>query len=139
MSEREDQAPEENGAPPPDDDLDAEIDSAGEEKMRDLLKGALGREQPPPPQTDVLRGVQKRLRERSGGKFYDDEWSTAKQPPIGTYLVTSAIMLAIVLVTYAILHYQSGEAVSTTMEPAPVRIVFPKAPPPQPAPPPSAK
>ena len=142
MSEREDETPDDqNGAPPPDDEIEAEIDSAGEEKMRDLLRGALGKEPPSPPESDVLRGVQKRLRERSRGKFYADEWSTAKQPPIGTYLVTSAIMLAIVLVTYAILHYQSGEAVGTTMTPAPVpvRIVMPKAPSPEPAPPTSAK
>jgi len=147
MSEREDEIPEEKDLPASSDDDVEPIDSAAEEKMRDLLRGALGREPPPPPESDaVLRGVQKRLRERSRGKFYADEWSTAKQPPIGTYLVTSAIMLAIVLVTYAILHYQSGEAVGTTMTPAPVpvRIVMPKpaAPPtaPQaPSPPPSAK
>jgi hypothetical protein len=139
MSEPEDETPDDPEAPASD-DVEPEIDSVGEEKMRDLLRGALGREPPPPPEADVLRGVQKRLRERSRGKFYADEWSTAKQPPIGTYLVTSAIMLAIVLVTYAILHYQSGEAVEVvnTPAPVPVRIVFPKSSPPAPAPDPPA-
>ncbi len=144
MSEREDGSSaeqEEERKADTADELDAEIDSAAEEKMRDLLRGALGREPAPPPESDMLRGVQKRLRQRSRGKFYADEWSTAKQPPIGTYLVTSAIMLAIVVITYAILHYQSGEAVGVTMTPAPVHIVFPKTPASAlpPAPPSSAK
>jgi len=54
-------------------------------------------------EVDVLGGVQQRLRERSGGKFYRDGWSTARHPPVATYLVTSLIMLAIVAVIYAIL------------------------------------
>ena len=47
--------------------------------MRDLLRGALDlKKEEPPPDSAFLRGVQKRLRDRSGGKFYADGWSTAK-------------------------------------------------------------
>ena len=63
--------------------------------LKEALRGALRR--PPgavsPP---LLRGVQKRLRVRSKGKFYGDGWSTAEAPR-STYLVTSALMLVIML------------------------------------------
>jgi predicted PurR-regulated permease PerM len=42
---------------------------------------------------DVLAGFQKKVRERSDGKFYADGWSTARHPPVNTYLVTSILML----------------------------------------------
>ncbi|HKO48422.1 MAG TPA: hypothetical protein VJV79_11895, partial [Polyangiaceae bacterium] len=38
-----------------------------EESLRSMLRGALREEEPPP---NVLAGVQKRIRERSKGKFY---------------------------------------------------------------------
>ncbi len=87
------------------------------------LKGALRDEPPAPP--DVLTGVQKKLRERSGGKFYGDVWSTAKQPPILTFFVTSALTLVVVLIAYAILAPLRGKAEPVRMEPAPIDVIAP--------------
>ena len=95
-------------------------DGAGE--LRRLLRGGLPATEPP----DVLAGVQKKLRERSGGKFYSDRWSTEKNPPIATYLVTSAIMLAIVFVLYALLSPLVGDPEPVQNEPAPVQILPPQ-------------
>ncbi len=95
-----------------------------EDAMRDWLKGALGGAEKAPP-VDVLSGVQKKLRDRSGGKFYADAWSTAKQPPILTFLVTSAIMLVVIALTYAVLAPLRGKPERVTTEPAPVQIIAP--------------
>jgi hypothetical protein len=73
----------------------------------------------------VLAGVQKRLRERSGGKFYADPWATSRQPPVATYLVTSVIMLLIVLGIYLVLAPLRGAAKSVTGVPEPVQILAP--------------
>jgi hypothetical protein len=90
------------------------------DELRQLVKGALGTE---PASVDVLAGVQKKLRERSGGKFYADEWSTAKQPPTLTFLVTSALMLVVVIIAYAVLAPLRGHAESVKTEPAPIDVL----------------
>jgi hypothetical protein len=102
-------------------DLDA-TEKAETEPLRDLLRSAL---QEPRSSPDVLSGVQRKLRQRSRGKFYRDEWSTARHAPEHTYLITSLLMLAIVLVAYAVLHPLSGEARLAPMTPEPVNIVPP--------------
>lgn len=110
-------------------DAGEELDEGEQSKMRDLLKGALDlKKEEPPPDSQFLKGVQKRLRDRSGGKFYADGWSTAKHPPTYTYLWTSVLMLAIVIVVYATLTSLVGEAAEVDNQPAPVpvQIVFPK-------------
>jgi hypothetical protein len=94
-------------------------------ELRSLLRGALGGEHEAP-EADVLRGVQERIRKRSGGKFYADGWSTAKHPPIYTYLVTSALMLIIAIVVYVVL-WPVVEPADVKNEPAPVQIVLPRA------------
>jgi hypothetical protein len=99
-------------------------DDVEDESIRKLVRGALG--EPRAESPDVLRGVQKKIRQRSRGKFYADGWSTAKSPPITTYLLTSLVMLAISLVLYALFGYLSGEAVPVQNEPAPVHIVIPR-------------
>ncbi len=91
-------------------------------ELRDLLRGALGTPQTEGP--DLLAGFQRKVRERSGGKFYTDGWSTSREPPITTYLLTSLVMLAVVFVVYAILGPLSGAAIEVE-PPAPVRIVPP--------------
>ena len=96
-------------------------DEASEE-LRRLLRGGLPDAAEPP---DVLAGVQKKLRERSGGKFYADRWSTEKSAPIATYLVTSAIMLVIVFVLYALLSPLVGDPEPVRNEPAPVQVLPP--------------
>ena len=96
-----------------------------DQQMREMIREALDREPSRPP--DVLGGVQRKIRERSGGRFYDDGWSTTRHAPVATYMVTSAVMLAIVLAIYAILRPLSGEAQPAPAEPAPVRILPPPA------------
>ncbi len=76
-------------------ELDADAQSVLDEvDMRELLRSALA----PPPGAiapDLLRGVQRKLRRRSRGKFYGDGWSTATSPR-STYLFTSVLMLALI-------------------------------------------
>lgn len=108
------------------DESGPELDADESDKMRDLLRGAMRKDgDEPPPESQFLRGVQKRLRDRSGGKFYADEWSTARRPTY-TYLWTSVVMLVIVLLVYAVMTSLSGEAIEIENTPAPVQIVFPK-------------
>lgn len=69
--------------------------------VRDLLRRALDppSESKPP---DILSGVQQRIRARSGGKFFADGWSTSIAP-LGTYLVTSLLMLAVAVTLWLLL------------------------------------
>lgn len=101
--------------PPAGDDFDADDDlpdsardvPIDEVDLKDALRGAL---RPPPGAVapSLLRGVQKKLRVRSRGKFYGDGWSTASSPR-STYLVTSAIMLLLIaVVVFALLPYSSS-------------------------------
>ena len=89
--------------------------------LRSALKGGSTGDAPP----DVLAGFQKKLRERSGGKFYEDGWSTSRHPPINTYLITSLMMLAILGLIYALLAPLSGEPVPVENTPQPVQIISP--------------
>jgi hypothetical protein len=98
-------------------------DDAPESELASWVRSAVGKEVSPP--SDVLAGVQRKLRERSGGKFYADAWSTAKQPPILTFLVTSALMLVIVAVVYAVLAPLRGKPEVVPTEPAPIQVVIP--------------
>jgi hypothetical protein len=101
---------------------DLEGSDAGEpdEALRSMLRGALREDGPPP---DVLAGVQKKIRERSGGKFYADGWSTAKHPPFNTYLVTSLLMLAVLGMSYALLSPLVGSPVPVRNQPVPVQLI----------------
>ncbi len=99
---------------------DASKASLSDEEMQSLLRGALKSREP---ESDLLRGVQARIRERSRGKFYDDGWSTAEHPPIYTYLLTTALMLAVLFVIYAVLVPTAGEPEPVKSEPAPVQVV----------------
>lgn len=98
------------------DDLDAE-------SIRQLVQESsrLGNDAP-----DLVAGFQRKLRARSGGKFYADGWSTSKEPPVMTYLITSLLMLAMVFTAYAIMQPLAGEAVQVPMTPAPVQIIAPR-------------
>ena len=91
-----------------------------EESLRSMLRGALREDEPPP---NVLAGVQKRIRERSKGKFYADGWSTAKHPPLNTYLVTSLLMLVILVISYALLSPLVGSPVPVRNQPVPVQLI----------------
>lgn len=91
-------------------------------ELRDLLRGVMLGQEPEIP--DVLRGVQRKIRRRSGGKFFSDGWSTAREPPTQTYLVTSALMLAVVIAIWIVLYPISGAPV-TVAPPAPVNVIPP--------------
>lgn len=84
--------------PPSSEDAEVVVD---EVDLKEALRGAL---RPPPGSVapDILRGVQKKLRVRSRGKFYGDGWSTSASPR-STYLVTSAIMLVLVAIVFLVL------------------------------------
>jgi len=100
-------------------------ETEAEELTGDLLSALKGgASEPKAP--DVLAGFQKKLRERSGGKFYEDGWSTSRHPPINTYLITSLLMLAVLGVIYALLAPLSGEPVPVENEPEPVQIIGPR-------------
>lgn len=89
------------------------------DSIRDLLRGALPEPEELP---DLTLGVQKKIRERSGGKFYTDGWSTAKHPPLNTYLVTSLMMLFVLFVIYALLAPLSGQP-ATVPQPKPINVL----------------
>jgi hypothetical protein len=94
MSEK-DQArkPEEEEAP---------VDSKEGDAMAALLKRSLGeRALPAEPPPDLLRGVQKKIRTRSRGKFYGDGWSTAQTKV--SYALVALVMLVLVGVVYFVL------------------------------------
>ncbi len=69
-----------------------------EDEVRSLLRQAMKVEGATPPKS-VLPGVQKRIRQRSGGKFFADGWSTGNSPR-STYFVTSLVMLLILVSVY---------------------------------------
>ena len=98
---------------------DKELDATAEKAVRDMLRGALSEPEALP---DLTRGVQQKLRVRSGGKFYADGWSTAKHPPLNTYLITSLMMLFVTCVIYALLAPLSG-APELAKPPKPVNIM----------------
>ncbi|MFO0658816.1 MAG: hypothetical protein U0165_03135 [Polyangiaceae bacterium] len=81
------------------DDFDPDADS-GAFQVRSLLKK---NDSVPPPRSDVLQGVQHRLRARSRGRFFGDGWSTREDNPRTTYLLTALMMLLLVGLTYVAL------------------------------------
>jgi hypothetical protein len=103
--------------------VDSEIDAVELARMQQLLRGAL--DDKPAPSPDVLRGVQRKLRERSGGKFYADGWSTTRHAPISTYLVTSLLMLAFMVFIYFVIHPLAGAPSMVRSVPVPVQVIAP--------------
>jgi hypothetical protein len=124
MSDSDDTPPQLPGEPVGAEGEPAPSSGLSDEHVRQLLRGALTRDI----QADVsvLRGVQRKIRQRSRGKFYADGWSTAAHPPVYTYLVTSALMLVVLFVIYAVLVPTAGEPVPVDNEPAPVQIIAPR-------------
>jgi hypothetical protein len=93
-------------------------------ELQAAMRQAFDTDEDPGP-VDVLRGVQGRLRERSGGKFYGDGWSTLRRPPFATFFITSLMMLAIIAIVYAILVPLVGDPVELPKEPAPINVIPP--------------
>lgn len=104
---------------------DAGDDAPDSARMRALLRGALAEpERVEPP--ELLGGVQRKIRQRSGGKFYGDAWSTSREDPTQTYLLTSLAMLVAVLVMAAALYSLAGESITVDNEPGPVQVLPPR-------------
>jgi len=86
---------------------DDDLDEMDEVDVRDLLRRALD-----PPRAakrpDILRGVQRRIRVESRGKFFADGWSTAIAPR-ATFLVTSLVMVLVTLLVWLLLSPSSIE------------------------------
>jgi len=93
-----------------------------DERLRSVVRGALRVSDEPP---DVLAGFQKKVRDRSEGKFYADGWSTARHPPVNTYFVTGLMMLLALAVIYGLLSELSGTPERVNNRPAPVNVVAP--------------
>jgi hypothetical protein len=66
--------------------------------VRDLVKRALSDDAIAGETPDLLRGVQRRIRKRSRGKFFADGWSTA-QSRVG-YILVALITLLLVAIAY---------------------------------------
>jgi hypothetical protein len=75
-----------------------ERSSEEQDAMRALLKRSLGADAPEAETPDVLRGVQRKIRQRSKGKFFGDGWSTAQTRV--SYVLVAAAMLVLVAVVY---------------------------------------
>lgn len=100
---------------------EAEIDPGEVARLQRLLRGAFEAERGESP--DVLRGVQRKLRERSGGKFYANGWSTTRYAPISVYFVTSLLMLTFIAFIYFVIHPLSGSPTMVRSVPVPVQVL----------------
>jgi hypothetical protein len=69
--------------------------------MRALVKRALSEDAILRGAPDLLRGVQRRIRKRSRGKFYADGWSTAQARL--AYLLVAVMTMLLVAVAYVAL------------------------------------
>jgi hypothetical protein len=76
---------------------EAELDSIESKKLSGLLKQAMGEPLTHDPRP-LLQGVQRKLRQRSRGKFYGDGWSTSNTRI--NYILVAVIMLLILGVAY---------------------------------------
>jgi hypothetical protein len=113
-------AAEHDDQPPPSE----RVELPGGVELQSATRRAFG-EDDAPARVNVLQGVQGRLRERSGGKFYGDGWSTTKHPPFATFFITSLMMLAIIAIVYAILVPLVGDPVELPKQPEPVNVIPP--------------
>jgi hypothetical protein len=104
---------------------DQDLDPVAEQRLKALLRGAVSERDNEEPVPDVLLGVQEKLRIRSGGKFYDDAWSTARNAPVSRYLITSIIMLVILGLSYFVLRPLSGRPEPVRNQPADVQVIAP--------------
>ena len=103
--ERDDDVEETPSDPPPSDPpssggglLDGlELDDVD---VKDLLRDALA-----PPESNeprITKRVQQKIREQSKGRFFADGWSTAEAPS-ATFLVTTLLMLAVLVLLWLLL------------------------------------
>jgi hypothetical protein len=77
-----------------------ERESKDDDAIRALLKRAADPAKGAPP-PDLLRGVQRKIRARSKGKFYGDGWSTTHSRV--NYALIALAMLLVIAVAYVAL------------------------------------
>jgi hypothetical protein len=80
----------------------AHDDDGGGRAMRELVKRSLATEVLAKDAPDLLRGVQRRIRRRSRGKFFADGWSTTGQSRMGYVLVALVTLLLAAVAYYAL-------------------------------------
>ncbi|MCU0694476.1 MAG: hypothetical protein MUF54_24090 [Polyangiaceae bacterium] len=68
-----------------------------DDEVRSLLRTAMRVDRDAPP--NVLPAVQRKIRQRSQGKFYSDGWSTGGSPR-SSYFITSVVMLLVLFAMY---------------------------------------
>jgi hypothetical protein len=82
---------------------DPRIEPVDEEAEQDSVRSILHRTKiRRTPEVDLLPGVQRRIRERSRGRFYGDGWSR-RGSATSTYVVTCLLMLVILVLVYFVL------------------------------------
>lgn len=70
-----------------------------DDPMRALLKRSVVAATPAAPSApNLLRGVQKKIRTRSRGKFFADGWSTSQSRV--SYVLVAAVMLVVIAIAY---------------------------------------
>jgi hypothetical protein len=77
---------------------DDERDSKDSLALAELVKRSLGHASVDKDAPDLLVGVQRKLRQRSRGKFYGDGWSTTNTRT--SYVLVSVAMLIVLAVAY---------------------------------------
>jgi hypothetical protein len=73
-------------------------DSKDDDAMRALLKRSLGDGDKAAPPAELLRGVQRRIRTRSRGRFFADGWSTTDSRV--NYALVATVMLVVIALAY---------------------------------------
>lgn len=91
---------EENHPSPSDDDESGEALELDDVDVKDLLRSAL--KSPEPEREVITEGVQRRIRERTKGRYFSDGWSTSTAPK-ATFLVTSILMLIVLVLAWLLL------------------------------------
>ncbi len=83
------------------DEEDFEIPEGADddEAMRALLKRAVIEAPIAADAPSLLPGVQKRIRQRSKGKFFSDGWSTSSQTRF-SYVLVALVMLLVIATAY---------------------------------------
>ncbi len=76
----------------------SEQDEKEDNAMRDLLKRSLAPASEPAPNKPVLSEVQRKIRQRSKGKFFSDGWSAGASRV--NYALVAVVMLLIVAIAF---------------------------------------
>jgi hypothetical protein len=95
MSEERDSATDLEEPPPSDDGVGLD-----DVDVRDMLRAAM--RVPDSEPKNIARGVQRRIREDTKGRYFSDGWSTASAPK-ATFLITSILMLLVVVLAWFLL------------------------------------